>query len=336
MRLQPKRAIIELTDTCNLTCKTCTVWQKQYHETRDAKKKLAYQDIIRVQEQLSRMGIHRVTYLGGEPFLNPHILAYARHARSVGLYPAVVTNGTVLDHHAIRSISADNLFDVMIFSLDGPRQVHDMIRGKPGTHDRLVAVISELRKIKAKTHKKNPKIFIYMTISTFNYPYLYDVFYQALHLGAQKIKYIAASCVTQELMRSTNECCGRDSVRMHSYQVSPDVRLTEDHKTMIRSAAYALLDRAQHHGIAMSIEPILLDARSNRCRFIGNEIIVDPYGEVLLCPMLNQACIGSLQKMNLERLLSGRQAYELFSHVAKKPMPICAECCVEKLAISVQ
>src|SRR5690606_17827781 len=70
---------------------------------------------------------------GGEPLLRPDVFDIARHARSLGLYVGLSSNGTLIKEDNIDAI-ADSGFDYVGISLDGLQARHDRIRGQDGAY----------------------------------------------------------------------------------------------------------------------------------------------------------------------------------------------------------
>lgn len=115
----PVLAGYKLTHKCNLKCRHCPYWNRSLPE----------QDFGGVREtlrRLSRMGVRILILEGGEPLLWQDGKKNIRHvvdsARELFRCVCVTTNGT---------ISWANLeLDRVWVSLDGPRRVHDQIRGQ--------------------------------------------------------------------------------------------------------------------------------------------------------------------------------------------------------------
>lgn len=75
---------------CNLKCTYC------YATFRDIQTKLPEAKAIAVLDRLRAAGTEKVTFVGGEPLLCPHIVALVRHAKAIGLVTMLVTNGSRL------------------------------------------------------------------------------------------------------------------------------------------------------------------------------------------------------------------------------------------------
>ena len=71
---------------------------------------------------------------GGEPLLRPDIFEISNHAKNMGFYTALSTNGTLIDETNIDAISAVG-YDYVGISLDGIGATHDTFRRKEGAFD---------------------------------------------------------------------------------------------------------------------------------------------------------------------------------------------------------
>jgi len=124
-------AMVNITNRCTLRCKHCFVYrdgnpneQKKEMDTPLMLKKLA--------ELQQRHGIQAMLWMGGEPLLRPDVLkdGIKFFARNI-----ITTNGT---------IAPIELPDcTYVFSLDGPPELNDAIRGK-GTFKKVMETLSHI------------------------------------------------------------------------------------------------------------------------------------------------------------------------------------------------
>lgn len=85
-----------------------------------------------------------VSWLGGEPFLwKPLLTLSANLARHPAISISATTNGSCLVNETVRNAVLDH-FTELTFSVDGPAEVHDRLRGVPGSHDRLERAVRAL------------------------------------------------------------------------------------------------------------------------------------------------------------------------------------------------
>jgi MoaA/NifB/PqqE/SkfB family radical SAM enzyme len=127
---------IEVTVHCNLRCRMCAVWEGARHGPEGAM-------IRSLLTEARELGATSFVPCGAEPFMRPDFVDLLEHAQALGYRRVeVVTNGLLAPRHLDRlaPLSAVQLH----VSLDGPREVHDALRGE-GVYDRAVAAAREAR-----------------------------------------------------------------------------------------------------------------------------------------------------------------------------------------------
>lgn len=112
---------------CNLRCKHCFVGN-------ELEKKLDFEkgSLYNLLEYAKDKGVNKLSLLGGEPTIYPHILDVLKKAENLNFKEIrIVSNGTKPLTNIIRTYSAAKLKPTIIFSLDSVNKVtHDKIRGK--------------------------------------------------------------------------------------------------------------------------------------------------------------------------------------------------------------
>jgi radical SAM protein with 4Fe4S-binding SPASM domain len=122
---------VELTVYCNLRCKMCSVWEiRQHGVPLDLAKRLL--------EDAYELGARTFVPCGAESFVRKDFLDVVEHAHSLG-YTAqeIVTNGTLITAAHLDRLAQCPSVQLHI-SIDGPRAVHDELRGA-GMYDASVA-----------------------------------------------------------------------------------------------------------------------------------------------------------------------------------------------------
>lgn len=120
---------------CNQHCRYCD-WGKM------GSKELDTDQAIRLIESLSKNGVLKLGFAGGESLCRPDIDLLLEAAHKSGLITSLSSNGKEISNH-IDSIC--EYVDVVQLSLDGSRVIHDEQRGK-GTYDNVMSAIEILRK----------------------------------------------------------------------------------------------------------------------------------------------------------------------------------------------
>lgn len=153
-RRKPILGTIILTDRCNLHCKHCSVnnLTSVVH---------SYEQIKREMELLFKQGIRILFFCGGETFLwsseNKNLRDLVIEAKEMGFYIVnVVTNGT----YPLNLPEAD----LILLSLDGERELHNLIRGD--TYDTIMKNIDDAT---------SDNICLYMAINKINQASIQDV-----------------------------------------------------------------------------------------------------------------------------------------------------------------
>ncbi len=112
---------------CNLTCAHCYSTSAD----KDFAGELTTAEVKAVMADLRTFGVPVLILSGGEPLMRPDIFELAHHAKSLGFYLALSTNGTLIDADQVAPIAAVG-FDYLGISLDGLAETHDRFRRRQG------------------------------------------------------------------------------------------------------------------------------------------------------------------------------------------------------------
>ena len=146
-KVRPLFKGIIITDSCNLRCRHCTIYDNKVGD-------VPFNELKNYLRQLYDMGIRIIYLQGGEPFLwqdkNDKLESIIQFARTIGFFRIYVcTNGTYL---------LNSSADIIWVSIDGLKGKHDLIRGK--TFDTI------MRNIDCSSHKN---IRVQTTLNMINY-----------------------------------------------------------------------------------------------------------------------------------------------------------------------
>ena len=173
-----------LTEGCNLKCRHCWI-APNYEEYQNGKLDFPYisfevlKDII---EQAIELGISSVKLTGGEPLIHPQIkeiIAYI-HQKKIAL--VVETNGVLLTPELTELISQGENSFVSVSIDSHKREIHDWIRGVPGSYDAAVRGIENLVSAGFK-----PQII--MSVMRRNAEDIESLVEMAVKLGAGSVKF---------------------------------------------------------------------------------------------------------------------------------------------------
>jgi MoaA/NifB/PqqE/SkfB family radical SAM enzyme len=192
---------ITINNRCNLKCTTCDVGQGQ-------KTSRLYIDLKRENELsaenwkafIDQIAAYRPYIDIGttEPLLYRGLADVLNHIKARRLKCCVTTNGFVLSEFA-KEI-AETGIDRLIVSIDGPRKIHDRIRGVKGAFDRAIEGVQKLKGLNGSI-----KIGVNYTISDLNYFCLYDTIGMLKErMGWDSFLFVHLSFVTEEMARLHN------------------------------------------------------------------------------------------------------------------------------------
>ncbi len=99
-------------------------------------------DWKRLVDEVADHGGTSILLRGGEPFLFPGIIGLLEHMRDRGLAASIDTNGTRLPEVAADLVRIGNLH--VTVSIDGPEEVHDAVRGQPGSFREIALGLARL------------------------------------------------------------------------------------------------------------------------------------------------------------------------------------------------
>jgi heme d1 biosynthesis radical SAM protein NirJ len=118
---------------CNLTCKHCYATSANI----DFAGELDTEEVFAVMQDLKSFGVSVLILSGGEPLMRPDIFEISRHARELGFYVGLSSNGTLINEDNISDIISVG-YDYVGISIDGMRETHDRFRRKEGAFDESI------------------------------------------------------------------------------------------------------------------------------------------------------------------------------------------------------
>src|SRR6202453_4186537 len=128
--------ILNVHSRCNCRCIMCDIWKRETHE------QIRVADLDRHRASLRNLGVRQVVLSGGEPLLHSDLGAVCDFFHQENIRLTLLTTGLLLFK---RTDDVATLFDDVIVSIDGPRQVHDAIRRVHGAFDVIAKGVDAVR-----------------------------------------------------------------------------------------------------------------------------------------------------------------------------------------------
>ena len=240
----PPTVNLHVVPHCNKQCGYC------YAPFEDERKtgSLPFDQAERILEQLAANGVRRVTFVGGEPTLHPHLAAMLRCASELGLVTAIVTNGALitrawLDEHGPHlrwlTLSVDSVQPAIARSLgrhpkgSGPPHLAQVLE--------VATLVHEFNRVRPDTRRLRLKMNITVTAS--NADEDPRLFVRAC--APERVKVLQMLLVAGENDRAVELVCPPDKFAAYAARVRELERVgvdvvIEDAETM--DGSYAMVD----------------------------------------------------------------------------------------------
>ena len=262
---------MEITSRCQLKCIHCFNSSGQPGE-----RELSTDELIGLVDQFVEFGAINFFITGGEPMLKPGIERLIERLGSQRLTVSLISNGVYLPEAALRALARNKNISVRI-SIDGMHDIHDAIRGVPGTFARAQENIERML-------RSGIAVSISFTLNDINREELGKVACHFKELGCEGI----AVGVTSSAGRAKENKVPHGSNRDY-YILLDSVREKYD------SASFAV-------GIDICEEKVkhVLEAipYPNKCGAGYSSIAVRPDGTITPCTTMPKWPIGSVYELH--------------------------------------
>ena len=301
--------VISAHSRCNCRCGMCDIWRTP--ESRQ----FTMADLQRHLDDIRGLGVEWVVFTGGEALMNADLSAMARLLRETGIRVTVLTSGLLLGRYA-RDIVAH--VDDVIVSLDGPRGIHDSIRGVIGAFDQLASGVRAI-------HAAAPAypIAARCTVQKANHAALLDTAHAAQSLNLNSISYLAVDVSSDAFHHAPGAPRGKHLLVFEEIQrlESEIARLIADPVVSMVAETPAKLRRIIDYfrAAANGAEP-----EAPVCNAPWVSAVLDYNGTVRPC--FFQPVIGSAKDTSLADVLNSERAREFRGALDIATNPICRRC----------
>jgi MoaA/NifB/PqqE/SkfB family radical SAM enzyme len=337
----PETISLLLTYRCNLHCQMCGQWGE-----RGSLKSLPpaitrrYLELPLIERLIEEVrSFHpTITLFGGEPLLHPQWEEVVKRIKGAGLRCNMISNGILLKKRAEEAVRLG--LDEIIFSLDGPAEVHDRIRGGKGVFRRALEGFQHLERVKKKYGRKKPVVNVNTVIWEENQDMLQEIIKQAGRFGAQTITFHHLIFADQKAFDET-ERITQAALAFHSPdwagfiqdelpRIDPEVIIEQKHmmersKTAVSAFFYPNLSDEEIRAYYSSFS-FLPSSYKQRCLSPWMVAYVLPDGSVKPCLSLGFA-MGDLHEATFKEIWNGERAVQFRRLMkARGYFPVCPRC----------
>jgi radical SAM protein with 4Fe4S-binding SPASM domain len=139
---RPIKLTISYTHSCNLQCRVCYAGCSREPSERE----VPVAEWMRIVDDAIGSGVISFMFEGGEPLNRPDVIDVIRHCGSRAM-TRLRTNATLIDRAMANALRAANLGDALVDMLGATAGTHDHLTGMPGSHQRLLAGVQELKSV---------------------------------------------------------------------------------------------------------------------------------------------------------------------------------------------
>ncbi|OCW56221.1 radical SAM/SPASM domain-containing protein [Hoeflea olei] len=168
----PVHVVWEITLACNLACGHCG--SRAGARRPDELTTAECFDIIR---QLREAGTREITLIGGEAYLRKDWLEIAAEISRLGMLCGLQTGARGLTKARIEAAYDAGVRAIGV-SIDGPRDIHDRLRGVAGSHDQAMRAIADIAETGIRPG-------VNTQINALSAPHLWDIYRAIRDAGAR-------------------------------------------------------------------------------------------------------------------------------------------------------
>jgi MoaA/NifB/PqqE/SkfB family radical SAM enzyme len=334
----PYHIWIEITNACNLKCKMCgqrgTYGYLNSPELEMNRKNLP---VEAWKEFVDDVKSFHPTFLlrGGEPLLYPGITELMRHIGENNLFLSMDTNGTHLKRYA-REVA--KYVDHINISIDGPREVHDFVRGVPGTYDSAregIAALQEAYK-ELKIRRVQP-ISLNFVVSADNYESLPQMLDVAEELGVKDImltlcffydEAVANDYADDLERRFAVKSRAGTGFRKDKREIDGDL-LVRNIRLLLendRKINFSLIPDVDDESLKTWFDEPGRLVSYDMCYAPWFLVNVMPDGDVNFCADIGDYVIGNITENRLEEIWFDEKAAKFREGILEKRFSICRRC----------
>jgi len=282
------------TTRCNLRCHFCNVWKERIPE-------LEPEDALKIIKELADFGVAVIGFTGGEPTMRLDLEKLSSTARSFGVFTSLNTNGTMINEGRAKEIGKS--FDIVNVSLDGFKEVHDSVRGIPGTFETAMRGIKNLK-------ESGVKIGICLTIHKKNFHQVLPLFYSFRKL----VDFVSFQPV-------------------HPYPPPSELSLSPEEAATLVNDLLALKEKEPSYvgpleSYIKMLKPYFAQEVPMICDAGSLYAWLNPDGQLLACCAFEENYIGNLTKETLEDLWDSERRLHALNAVSK-----CKGCLMQCTAL---
>ncbi|MCX6796829.1 MAG: radical SAM protein [Candidatus Falkowbacteria bacterium] len=323
----------EPTIRCNLRCKMC--YQGETRELR--REELDTNNILSIYKKLEER-MTDIKLVGGEPMVRDDIINLIAYLNNNNKKISLQTNCTLFNQDNILKLRTfTNLKDI-ITSLDGPKEIHDNIRGVPGAFSRLEESLKLIR-----LHLPWVKITVFATLLLKdNLDKMLGLIDTCKQLKIETINILFEQVYSTAEINQTKKILknifdwDEEDYRINTQTRDP-IFSTEIKSVELKKKLEAIRNYGFKRGCYVNFTPFNyydhLDkyigeqkGKAFCLKLLNSEIRINQEGDVVWCDIIEKS-FGNLVKKSIEEIWSSTEYQKFRKYLFTNSFPICSRCC---------
>jgi MoaA/NifB/PqqE/SkfB family radical SAM enzyme len=302
---------------CNCRCVMCDIWK-----ANQQKKEITAEEFSRHLQAFRKLGVKYIALSGGEALMHTNLWRLCEMMRATGMHISLLSTGMTLAQHAEDVVKH---VDEVIVSLDGPPEIHNIIRNISSAYEKLSQGVAALQNL-----KPDFRITGRCVLQKLNYRYLPGIIRTAQDLGLQQISFLAADVSTSAF--------NREAPWTDEKMVQIELNETETHEfeAVLQETFREFASAYQSKFIAESPAKMLALAQyykamlgnasfpEKKCNAPWVSAVVESDGEVRPC--FFHASYGNLFNATFDAIVNSETAKAFRRTLDLKTDPICQRC----------
>src|SRR3989339_1487404 len=125
----------DITARCPMQCRYCDIWKLKIEE-------LNTDAILKIINEMAQAGVKKISFSGGEPLLREDICEIINYTKAKGMSAEINSTGFLFADKAEKLKS----LDLIKLSIDGPKEIHDVVRGRKGAFNLTLEAVQAAKK----------------------------------------------------------------------------------------------------------------------------------------------------------------------------------------------
>ena len=280
----------------------------------------------------------RIYFSGAEVFSRRDAIDIIEYASNKGIPVALTTNGTLIDDKTSRRLSQLSKLRLN-FSIDGPEDVHDKIRGT-GNYKKTISTIERI--VAYRSNKNSPVITTNTTFSPEILGRTTEMIHHLSRTGVDSISFQHLWFTSENRINYNNQILlrrfkilndnGPKSHLITTFSADYIDKLSEE-VSLLQTKRYEVPVRVNPRLTKDEVVKYYYDLNftvKKFCDIPWNKILIKANGDALFCPdeWITEFKLGNVREASLLDLWNSEQA-KIFrqSMLRDGLLPVCARCC---------